>query len=139
MNVSGITPEYVLEYFTKNNNTIEDLKLKVSILETEKAVINEKYINMGVRISNLEQQVRDLNNAMLNVFYSKPNQSLSPFNTPIQNPSSSLSPNPFNTPVQNPSPNLIPGANTNPFNIPIQTPSPSPTFNFGPGQLSGNK
>jgi hypothetical protein len=66
--MNNITPEYVVDYFTKNDKNIEDLKSKVNTLENEKALVTERNANLLFRVSTLEQQVRDLNNTLMNHF-----------------------------------------------------------------------
>jgi hypothetical protein len=66
--MNNITQEYVAEYLIKNDKNIEELKNKINILENEKALMTERNANLGFRISTLEQQVRDLNNTLMNHF-----------------------------------------------------------------------
>jgi hypothetical protein len=66
--MNNITQEYVAEYLIKNDKNIEELKNKINVLENEKALMTERNANLGFRISTLEQQVRDLNNTLMNHF-----------------------------------------------------------------------
>ncbi len=66
--MNNITQEYVAEYLIKNDKNIEELKNKINILENEKALMTERNANLGFRITSLEQQVRDLNNTLMNHF-----------------------------------------------------------------------
>ncbi len=113
--MANITPEYVVEYITKNDKIIENLKNKIISLENEKAVVAERNKNIIFRINAAERQIYDLNNTLMNHFAYK-NRT---YETNIQ------------APVVNPVPAINPPT-PNPFNIPTQFPpnGPNPPFTF---------
>ena len=66
--MANITPEYVVEYITKNDKIIENLKNKIISLENEKAVVAERNKNILFRLNAAERQLYDLNNTLMNHF-----------------------------------------------------------------------
>jgi hypothetical protein len=128
--MSNITQEYVVDYFSKNDKNIEELKSKVSVLEVEKALMNERNNNLALRINFLEQQVRDLNNTLMNHFaygvqeYKRKN----PIQDPIfgNNTLTTSSQGPPQGPILGISP--PPGFSTS--NTPLPNLGTSPTFSF---------
>jgi len=119
--MANITPEYVVEYITKNDKIIENLKNKIISLENEKAVVAERNKNILFRLTAAERQIYDLNNTLMNHFAYK-NRTYGIINqAPAINP----------VPAVNPVPAISPPT-TNPFNIPTQFPpnGPNPPFTF---------
>ena len=120
--MSNITQEYVVDYFSKNDKNIEELKSKVSVLEVEKALMNERNNNLALRINFLEQQVRDLNNTLMNHFaYGAQEYKRK---TPIQDPifgNNTLTTSPQGPPGP-------PGFSVS--NTPLPNLGTSPTFSF---------
>ena len=55
--MANITPEYVVEYITKNDKIIENLKNKIISLENEKAVVAERNKNILFRLTTAERQI----------------------------------------------------------------------------------
>jgi hypothetical protein len=120
--MTTITPEYVVEYITKNDKIIENLKNKIISLENEKAVVAERNKNILFRLTTAERQIYDLNNTLMNHFAYKNRTTFDPtFGTIIHH-----GPNPSPPQIQNPVPNPFnslpvpsvpsgPSVNTNPF------------------------
>ena len=117
--MANITPEYVIEYITKNDKIIENLKNKIISLENEKAVVAERNKNILFRLNAAERQLYDLNNTLMNHFAYK-NRTYETINHPVNQ-----------APAVNPVPAINPPA-TNPFNVPTQFPpnGPAPPFTF---------
>ena len=117
--MANITPEYVVEYITKNDKIIENLKNKIISLENEKAVVAERNKNILFRLNAAERQLYDLNNTLMNHFAYK-NRTYETINHPVNQ-----------APAVNPVPAINPPT-PNPFNVSTQFPpnGPSPPFTF---------
>jgi hypothetical protein len=118
MSGSMITPEYVVDYFAKNDTTIQELKTKVNTLELEKALISERNNSLNLRINNLEQQLRDINNTLMNHFAYRVQdfKKVDPVPVPAPNNITFGPPPGFTAPSSS--------------NVPTLGTSPSPTFTF---------
>lgn len=113
-----LTPEYVVEYFKKNDDIIESLKTRIVALETHKLLLTERNEHLVFRLAAAEQRVNDLNNTIMNHFA---------YNKPIIKDSSFVAPAP--APAQ-PAPAPVQPAQASPFQSFQPQPQPQAPLPF---------